>query len=78
MRRKGRRMMDMLDRTRNAKDMDGLLIRAGDKVVCMSLPKSQPCLSRIVGVDKDGMVLVTNGRIRRSVDPASCILQTAT
>lgn len=57
--------------------MDGMAIRASDKVVCLMLPKKERCLCRIVEVRDDGNVLVDNGHIRRAVDPQSCILHMA-
>ena len=62
---------------RCAKDMDGMAMRASDRVVCLMLPKKERCLSRIVEVREDGTVLVDNGHIRKVVDPQSCILHMA-
>ena len=70
-------MVRIKNKDRNALDMDGAVLRRGDRVVCLTLPKREPCLSRVLGVGEDGSLLVSNGRIRRSVDPESCILQTA-
>lgn len=62
----------------NMTDMDGRVLRRGDRAVCLSLPRTQPCLVQVLGIEDDGSILVTNGRLRVAVDPLSCISQAAT
>lgn len=57
--------------------MDGAWVYVGSDVICFALPKAQPCLSRVLRIQKDGLITVDNGRTVRNVDPMSCILQAA-
>lgn len=63
--------------TKRMTDMDGTIMRISDRVVCLTFPDRERCLSRIVGFRDDGQVVVDNGRSRRAVDPESCIVQRA-
>ena len=60
-------------RKRTMAGMDGRKLRAGGRAVCLDLPRREPCSVRILSFEDDGKVLVSNGRMVKAVDPASCI-----
>lgn len=58
---------------RRCRGMDGRDMFAGDKAVCLALPKKEPALVVIRAITEDGKAVVWNGRIERAVDPEACI-----
>lgn len=65
------------DKDKRTRGMDGSWVCEGSDVICLSMPKAQPCLARVLRILSDGSIIVSNGRTVRSVDPMSCILQAA-
>lgn len=56
-------------------DMDGEIIRAGDRAICLALPEKQPCVVEILEVTGPGRLRVSNGRVFDGIASMSCILQ---
>ena len=56
-------------------DMDGEVIRAGDRAICLALPEKQPCVVKVLEVTPQGKLKVSNGRVFDGISGAACILQ---